>query len=123
MTKKEEEKKEGRIKEEEAKEITGKSYLGADLSTAFPRADTASLERGLKHDLSESIDDTIIQTESKIVGLKAALKAFYNRKEEEEELEDEESRREVRDLKEEEIVALAKKVLEKKKNVRRKKEG
>ena len=122
MSKKDREKKVVRIKKEENEEITSKNYLGADLSTAFPRTDTASLEQGLKHDLSESIDETIIQTESKIVGLKAALKSFHGGKEEGEELEDEESKREVKDLNKKEIVTLAKKVLEKKKNVRRKKD-
>ena len=122
VAKKEREKKEMKIKEEEIEEITTKNYLGADLSKVVPRVDSGSLERGLKHDLSESIDETIIQTESKILGLKAAFKSFYERKEEGDELEDEESSIEVEDLDVEEIVTLAKKVLEKKKNVIRKKD-
>ncbi len=123
MAKKERKKEEKRIEREETEEFAGKSYFDADLLTVFPRGDTVSLERGLKHDLSESVDETIIQTESKIVGLKAALKAFYKGKEGGEELEDEELRREVRDLNEEEIVALAKRILEKNKRIRRKKDG
>ena len=119
MSKKDRKKKEMKIKEDETEEITTKNYLGADLSTAFPRTDNASLEHGLKHDLSESIDETIIQTEAKIVGLKAARKTFHGEKEEGAKLENEGSRREIEDFDEEEIVTLAKKVLEKEKNRRK----
>jgi len=118
VVKKEREKKVVRIKEEETEEITTKNYLGEDLSKVVPRADTGSLERGLKYDMSKNIDETIIQTESKIVGLKAAFKSFHGGKEQGEEFEDEESWREVEDLDEEEIVTLAKKVLEKKKKLK-----